>query len=818
MKNTSSAENARSVGRANTREAAFLPINFSHSRAYLIGVADYAHVPRLETPPQDAQALEILLREQHGFQTTLLIDPGKAEVEALFQKMREENLTQDGRVLFYYAGHGVQQDSAYGLKGYILPKDARAGDDGSKIPMSQLNDLLCDLPARHVLLVLDCCFAGAFRMSSRRAASMDLNTPLFRQHYEIFSGFPSKLVMTSTSFRQKAFDRIEDHEANSPFNRFLCKALSGEADYTGDRLVTATELKTYLADSVSKITEYAGNLQSVGLDSLEGDGEGEFLFFLDGFQASQLQEQAYVNPYKGLQSYETGDAALFFGRYRASLALLNKVNAYPLVIVAGASGTGKSSLVKAGLLPRLAGKRIQIIRPGKNPLVALTAAQDWDLLVIDQWEEVITQAQDAVEVERFYTEVRRLLDSGQRIVGTVRADFEAQTRHDLLEPEWTQGRYVVPPFTSEEYHDVIVQPAKRVACLFEDPELVQQIEQEVAQQPGPLPLLSFMLSELFERAKVEAMRYREIKRRHYEAVGGVSGALRNKAEEVFAGLPDPAHQDTMRRLMLRMVALSAGEMAGRRVLLPDLDFHDGAEDQRIRSVIQQLDEAKLIRRDADDAGHRFIEPAHDALVRAWKRLWDWVRELGEENLLLHTKLSAAVVDYQAQKSNKEFLWTADPRLEQARDLLQKEPLLFNRAERSFTETSVHEKKRRARRNRVIAIVVGTVILVAAVTAWIQRDYAQENQKIAEKRLRDFEVADSIRLVEARNKERLNFDKFVLDGDVFLKSNDYDLALRKYHNADSIYQKYLSTYPNASVLADSLSRKISTCTALQAKPK
>lgn len=757
---------------------------FSTSRAYLIGIADYHHAPwQLQTPVQDARALETLLRDGHGFEVTTLTDPDGAAMRDLFQRIGQEVQSVDERVLIYYAGHGVQRDSAYGLKGYFVPADARPGDDGSMVPMEAINEVLRVLPARHVLLVLDCCFAGAFRMLGRRSiGDADFGSPLYRQHYEIFSSFPSRLVLTSTSHRQEAYDRLEDGDTNSPFNRFLRQAIGGAADYTRDGLVTASELKTYLSDSVSKITEYAGNLQSVGLDALDGDGEGEFLFFLEGFSPARLPEQAYVNPYKGLQSYEPGDVALFFGRQKATQALLEKARTCPFVIVAGASGTGKSSLVKAGLLPRLTSQRTALMRPGKNPLASLPADHTWDVLVIDQWEEVITQAADPVEVGQFYAEVRRLVDSGKRIVGTVRADFEAQTRHEALEPYWTQGRFVVPPFTSEEYHDVIVQPAKRVACLFEDRDLVQQIEQEVAQQPGPLPLLSFMLSELFERAKSESARYREIKRRHYEAVGGVSGALRNKAEEVFNALPNPDHRDTMRRLMLRMVALSAGEMAGRRVFLTELDYHDTAEDDRVAAVIQQLDEAKLIRRDADDAGRRFIEPAHDALVRAWKRLWDWVRELGEENLLLHTKLSAAVGDFQLQQSNKAFLWTADPRLEQAQQLLKNDPLLFNQAERGFVENSVSEKKRRTRRNRLIALIVGAAILAAAVVAWIQRNQAQQN-------LDNFVKADAERIEQERQKERGNFDKYVRDGDTYVNSGEYDLALGKYRKADAILLKF-----------------------------
>lgn len=797
-----------------------MPPPFSSSRAYLIGISNYQYTPwQLDTPVRDAESMAVLLREQHGFDTKLLVDATSGQFKTLLEQIKEENTIEDARVLVYFAGHGVQRDSAHGLKGYFAPADAQPGVEASMVAMELLSEALRDLKARHLLVVLDCCFAGAFRMPEKRTASFeDLTNPIWRQHYDIFCNFPSRLVLTSTSHRQKAYDRLEDGDANSPFNRFLRRAISGAADYTGDRLVTASELKTYLSDSVSKITEYAGNLQSVGLDALEGDGEGEFLFFLDNFNAAQLPEQAYVNPYKGLQSYEPGDVALFFGRHRASQALLEKVRANPFVIVAGASGTGKSSLVKAGLLPRLTDQRTILVRPGKNPLAVLPLESQWDLLVVDQWEELITQATDAKEVERFYTEIRRLVDDGKRIVGTVRSDFEAQSRHDVLEPYWTQGRFVVPPFTSDEYHDVIVQPAKRVACLFEDRDLVQQIEQEVAQQPGPMPLLSFMLSELFERAKSEPARYREIKRRHYEAVGGVSGALRNKAEEVFAILPNEAHRDTMRRVILRMVALSAGEMAGRRVFLSELNYPDNTEEHRIAALIQHLDNAKLIRHDIDETGRRFIEPAHDALVRAWKRLWGWVRDIGEENLLLHIKLASDVGEHLAQQSKKKFLWHENPRLDQVVALMKAEPLIFNQAERAFVEASVAEKKRLRRLFIIGGMLIAAVIVTAAVIAWVQRGHAQESQKTAEKRLRDFEVADSIRIEEARNKEKLNFDKYVLDGDVFLKSEDYDLALWKYGNADSLYQKYLSKAVNVLALADSLRRKIDACKYLQSKQK
>lgn len=776
---------------------------FSSSRAYLIGVSSYRHSPwRLETPVRDAEAMAVLLRERHGFETELLTDPTAAQIYELIERLQTENTAENARVLVYFAGHGVQRDSAFGLKGYFVPADGQPGNDDSMVPMERLAEALRGIPARHLLLVLDCCFAGAFRMPGQRDAGFDQQSaPLRRQHYDIFCSFPSRLVLSSTSHRQKAFDRFEDGDLNSPFNRFLQKAIgaAGEADYTGDRLVTASELKTYLTDHIAQITQYAGNLQSVGLVGLEGDGEGEFLFFLDGFDAARLREQAYINPYKGLQSYEPGDSALFFGRHKAAQALLAKVRECPFVIVVGASGTGKSSLVKAGVTPRLGEwtqRPVPVIRPGKDPLSALPPDNDWDVLVVDQWEEVITQAQDERKVEQFYDRIRALLRAGKRIIGTVRSDFEAPARHEKLDDLWAQGRFVAPPFSSEEYHDIIVQPAKRVACLFEDRELVQAIEQEVAQQPGPLPLLSFMLSELFERAKLEITPYRIIRREHYEAVGGVSGALRNKADEVFAGLPDDAHRDTMRRLTLRMVALSAGEMAGRRVMLDELDYHDDQEDRRVKTVIQHLDKAKLIRSHSDDAGRPYIEPAHDALVRAWRRLWEWVKALGEENLLLHAKLMTAVSDYRAKQGAKKFLWTGDPRLDQARELMQHDALLLNDAERAYTLASLRERTRRKRRERIFFVAVILGLSGLSVYAYNQQKVAEQNaaeaqkqQQAAEKNLDDFKRANRIRLEEEKAKERLNYRNLVSGGDVFADSEDYDEALWKYLQADAIRMRF-----------------------------
>jgi len=410
------------------------------------------------------------------------------------------------------------------------------------------------------------------------------------------------------------------------------------------------------------------------------------MFLPIDFDPQQLTAKDYENPYMGLQAYNGEQAHLFFGRDEAIEHLAEKVAGNNFIVVIGASGTGKSSLVKAGIVPKLLkeGKIVLEIRPGKNPLATLPAEETaFDVLVIDQFEELITQAR-VESALAFMEKLEAWVEKKKKIIITVRIDFEAQIDKKNLETAWQAGRYLIPPFTPDDLRQVIITPSTRVGRFMEPIELADDIIGEVFHYPGSLPLLSFTLSELFNLCKDDV--FRNISRADYKALGAVTGSLQKSADRIVADL-QPPEQQTLKYIMLRMVSLSSDEIAGKRIMKADLVFDDADEKDRVDAVINKLEDARLIVNDVDMNAKTYIEPAHDALIRAWRQLHTWIKEFGEDNLYLLNKLNADVADYKLRKEKEIFLWHNNPALEQAIQLKSMAPGLLNTVESAFVEKS-----------------------------------------------------------------------------------------------------------------------------------
>ncbi len=741
---------------SNSQQTVQLPFTTSH--AFIIGINAYEHLTPLSTAVNDANELARRLSQQHGFQVhPPLLDGNHKAITKLLTKDIPNLVGEDDRVLFYFAGHGIALDGEGGPNGYLVAADTRPGEEDTLVPMKLLHDSLTDLPCRHGLLILDCCFSGAFKWSSGfRDVLFDLPKVIYEERFWRYCKDQAWQVITSAAHDQKAVDiitnqslglREEGSGKHSPFAASLFEALDGAGDVIpaghGDGVMTATEIYTYLRDTVESTTTENAKRQSPSMVSLQRHDKGEFIF-LHPSHRFNLPPTPDRNPFMGLSSYNEDDTSLFFGRDRVVEALLEKIETQQLTVVSGASGTGKSSVIKAGVLPRLrnAGRTIlPIIRPGKEPLQTLaTELPDFDeqastgqpVLVIDQYEELITQCLHPEERVAFERKIAQWLKKYPEvdIILSVRADFEPQFESETLKSWWPEGRFVVPSFSLDEVREVITRPAAQVVLFYEPEDLVDQISEEVSQAPGALPLLSFTLSELYHSYLKSGREDRALTEADYQKLGGVIGALRTRADAEYDSLSE-VEQASMRKLMLRMVSLEGGELAGKRVYSEDLHFTDIGESMRIRDIANRLVEARLLLKGKDLQGRTYIEPAHDALVRAWRRLYEWIKELGEDKIHLQAKLTLAVTDYNqllatAPKKAANLLWNNNPNLNLLEPRLTDKSHTLNALEETFVTTSVLRRKKLKRRNWSIAAAVVLGLGALSIFGVLQMKQAAAN--------------------------------------------------------------------------------------------
>jgi hypothetical protein len=731
-------------------------LRFARHHAFIIGIDAYEKVSPLRTAVSDARRLAEVLAEQHHFVVhPPLIDARGETLRALLRETMAGLVSVDDRVLFYFAGHGIAADGDDGPAGYLVPADADPTDRSTFIPMTELQEALEVLPCRHLLLILDCCFSGAFKWSSRtRAIGTLMPKRLYKERFDRFVHDPAWQVITSAAYDQKALDVLHGRatgdrgsatsasgDAHSPFALALFDALAGDADAKtdreGDGVITATELYAYIRDRVEPQTLESApqRRQTPGFFPLRKHDKGEFIFLHPGHRLN-LPPIPRHSPFKGLESFDESDRLLFYGRDRAIADLQARCVSNRLLVVSGASGTGKSSVVKAGLLPLLreAGFRIlPVIRPGFHPLAVLeealadarSAEAPRAVLVIDQFEELITRCADDHERQAFMARVRTVVDDEaafHRVIVTVRADFEPQLSTGDLRDAWRAGRCTVPPFSLDELREVIVMPTIQEVLIFDPPELVDEIMGDVVQAPGALPLLSYALSELYEAYRTSGREDRALRKADYDRLGGVMGSLRSKADTLYEALP-PADQATMRKIMLRMVSVE-GDLAGRRVPMADLDF-SADENPRVQEVVERLVDARLVVR-----GENYIEPAHDALVRAWRTLHEWIHATGRDVLILLERLGVHADEY-AATGQAEFLWNDNPNLSVAASLLANPQHGFNAKEVVFVRRSIARNRRKARIARAITIATVLALLVFSIWAVVERSKAEDNRQEAE---------------------------------------------------------------------------------------
>ncbi len=462
--------------------------------------------------------------------------------------------------------------------------------------------------------------------------------------------------------------------------------------------------------------------------------------------ATQLLDAVLENPYKGLRAFDEADAGEFFGREALTRRLLGRMAEMAdfarFLAVVGPSGSGKSSVVRAGLLPALrsgalAGSQgwfIVEMRPGAQPLAELEAAllrvavrppapellrglherddglrrlvpqllegaDGADLvLFIDQFEEAFTLCADEAVRARFLQTLYDAVDGAEgrlRVIITLRADFYDRP---LLVPSFgalmRARTEVALPLSADELGRAIRAPAERAGALV-DPELSAAIVADIREQPGALPLLQYALTELFERRSG-----RVLTRDSYLAIGGMFGALARRAEDTFLAL-DADGQAAARQVFLRLVALGEGvEDTRRRARRAELQAlvpprpGDARPEPLVDAVLAAYDRARLLTFDHDPSTRApTVEVAHEALIRAWPRLREWV-DGSRTALRVQRQLNAAAAEWRAAAGDPSFL-ASGARLAQFSALADSQALALSDDEAAYLAASVAEGQRMA---------------------------------------------------------------------------------------------------------------------------
>ncbi|QIQ06569.1 hypothetical protein [Streptomyces liangshanensis] len=450
-------------------------------------------------------------------------------------------------------------------------------------------------------------------------------------------------------------------------------------------------------------------------------------------------------PYVGLPAFEEADSGFFFGREKLTAALVEHLKEKRLLVLFGASGSGKSSVLRAGVLPAFPDVSSLVFTPGPHPLeecavrlaaragvardpvhTALMAeprtfhrmvrqilagreetcsAADELLVVVDQFEEVFTLCRDARERERFVDSLvhaAQAPDSRTRVALAVRSDFYTHcTRLPGLVDALPHAHHPVGPMTAEELRAAIVQPAARSRLTVESA-LLTTLTADAHGRPGALPLLSHALLETWKRRRGNALTLAG-----YRAAGGFEDALTQTAEEFHRALDD-SRQEAARRLFLRLVALGEGtEDTKRRV--PRHELGDGPD---TRFVLERATRARLLTADADH-----VEIAHEALIRCWTRLGQWLEEdRGQERL--RRAVTEATALWESLDHDPDSLYRG-VRLATAKDL---PPRTLTARERAFLDAgeaaAQRARQREGRRLRRLRRMVAAlaVLLVSAMAA------------------------------------------------------------------------------------------------------
>jgi len=437
-----------------------------------------------------------------------------------------------------------------------------------------------------------------------------------------------------------------------------------------------------------------------------------------------------ANPFKGLRAFTESDVGVFFGQDRLITDVVRRLGAGDrLLALVGASGSGKSSVIRAGIIPAIRKGAVgdpdswliaQMV-PGSRPFTELEAAllrstldapdsltellghaedglqraalrmlperQDRLLLVIDQFEEIFTLVESEEERRRFIRNLEVAIeDPHGRIVVVIalRADFYNRPL-DYARFGSLLGNGVVNtvPLSPDALEEAAEGPAAVAGVRFE-PAVLAHLLTDVAGQSGGLPLFQYALTELFDRRSGDLLTTAA-----YADMGGVRGSITRRAEDLYEAL-GPDEQAVCKQLFLRLVAISDTQEWSRRRVEASEIVSIAPDTVDLQTVLDAFGEYRLVTFDRDDAtGSPTVEVAHEALLWEWSRLRMWIED-GRDDLLHHSRFVTALTEWQASGDKAGYL-LAGQRLADHEQWARESTLRLSTPEQQFLDASVERR-------------------------------------------------------------------------------------------------------------------------------
>jgi hypothetical protein len=628
--------------------------------ALVAGIAKYSNsnpfLPPLSKTATDAAAVAEILKQHGSYRVTLL--NGEVTAKQLADALRTLLLEQavKNEALIYFTGHGITGvtgvDSLEQPQGYLAASDCnvtKAGEQwivkGGGISLNGLNQLIRQSDLSNLVVIFDSCHSGEFL----ERGLVENALTVFRSRQDYY------LITACRRFEQSWAKKSEQH---SVFTGALLAGLSPER--TGDKgQVTVDRLFDFIASELSNSRQEPIRL-----------GVGRSLTLVQYPPKKTTVVVDETCPYQGLQAFGKEQARFFFGREKVVQLLMEKLGQANFVPIIGASGSGKSSVVRAGLIPQLEKNGWRVLEPtlpgdeplaelktvlielfgrkegrevysllktdGLRPVIERLSGSERLLLVVDQFEEVFTlcpKEEERRQFIEFLTQVAEIPNSRLAIVTTMRADFvEPCLSYESLTKLIQNEAVYVPPLVGAELEEVIAAPANLQGYHLETG-LLGAILQDMGQEKECLPLLQFALTELWKRRDRQT---HQLRLAEYTQLGGVIGALNRHADQIYQSFTEQ-QQVWVKRIFLRLVRTGieekdtrkrqpkskllaiAGDNIGTQSLTP---IHQ----QPISNLLDQMVQKRLLVTGQEVEGEAWVDLAHEALMEGWERFAIWRKE------------------------------------------------------------------------------------------------------------------------------------------------------------------------------------------------